>query len=79
MAHECRGGSRNRQEAPRAAMFANAFRSPYVDIFKLFAKDDWKHAEQHGDVSQVIDKAIGKRRLSMINVGDDRKISDSVY
>jgi hypothetical protein len=42
-------------------LFGNVFRSPYVDVLKLFAAEDWAHAEVRGDVEQAIDKDIGKR------------------
>ena len=42
-------------------LFGNVFKSPYVDVLKLFAAEDWAHAEVRGDVEQAIDKDIGKR------------------
>ena len=42
-------------------LFGNVFKSPYVDVLKLFAAEDWAHAEVRGDVQQAIDKDIGKR------------------
>lgn len=47
------------------ALFPNVFRKPYVDVLKLFASEDWAHAEMRGDVQQTIDKAIGKRVFVM--------------
>ena len=42
-------------------MFSNVLKHPYIDILKQFAKEDWARAQARGDVSQVIDKVIGKR------------------
>lgn len=42
-------------------MFSHVIRSPYIDIFELFAKCRWANAHAQGDIQQVIDKTIGKR------------------
>ena len=47
------------------ALFSNVFRSPFVDVLRLFAAEDWAHAELRGDVQQAIDKEIGKRTFVM--------------
>ena len=46
-------------------LFGNVFPSPFVDVLKLFAREDWAHAEMRGDVQQAIDKDIGKRVFVM--------------
>ena len=46
-------------------MFSHLFQKPHLEILRLFARDDWEHAEQRGDVQQTIDKAIGKRVFVM--------------
>ena len=46
-------------------LFSDVFSRPYVDVLRLFAAEDWAHAEMRGDVEQTIDKSIGKRVFVM--------------
>lgn len=42
------------------------YQHPFVDIFKSFQLTQWKQAEKSGDVTEVVDKAIGKKAIQLI-------------
>ena len=46
-------------------MLAHKFPDPYVDILKHFASSGFADAEKQGDVSEAIDKTIGKKCVAI--------------
>lgn len=46
-------------------MLAHKFPDPYVDILKHFASAEYADAEKRGDVSETIDKTIGKKCVAL--------------
>lgn len=42
------------------------YQHPFVDIFKVFKLNEWKQAEKSGDVTETIDKLIGKKSLQLV-------------
>ena len=52
-------------EARSGPMLAHKFPDPYVDILKHFASSGFADAEKQGDVSEAIDKTIGKKCVAI--------------
>jgi len=42
------------------------YQHPFVDIFKAFKLLEWKNSEKSGDVTDTIDKVIGKKVLQLV-------------
>lgn len=42
------------------------YQHPFVDIFKAFKLLEWKNSEKSGDVTDTIDKTIGKKVLQLV-------------
>lgn len=42
------------------------YQHPYVDVFKVFKMAEWKNSEKSGDVTETIDKQVGKKVLQLV-------------
>ena len=42
------------------------YQHPFVDVFKVFKLTEWKQAEKSGEVTELIDKQVGKKVLQLV-------------
>ncbi len=42
------------------------YQHPFVDVFKSFRLTEWKQSEKSGEVTETIDKLIGKKVLQLV-------------
>jgi len=42
------------------------YQHPFVDVFKAFKLTEWKNSEKSGEVTETIDKTIGKKAIQLV-------------